>query len=310
MIISPYDLKLEDVPLQKIDIPLTKEGGIELYVKRSDLIHPAISGNKWYKLKYNIIEAGKQGYNKILTFGGAYSNHIYAAASAGKIFGFETIGVIRGEEYPHLNPTLQYAVNCGMKLHYLNREDYRLKTSDNIIKSLEDIYGPFYLIPEGGSNIPGTRGSAEIIRGVEISFDYVCVPCGSGGTLAGIISYLNGKKKALGFAVLKNGEFLKDLVNKLVHSYSGRTFANWDIITQYHFGGYAKFDSELIRFVRNFYAETGIPIEPVYSGKMFYGIFDMIKNGFFKYGETILAVHTGGLQGIKGIEEKINEKLF
>jgi len=306
----PKDISINDVPLQEVKTQMLLDAGIKLYLKRTDLIHPDISGNKWYKLKYNIIEAEKQGHTKVLTFGGAFSNHIYATASAGKIFGFKTIGVIRGEEYAGLNPTLKHAVECGMHLHYMNREDYRLKTTSTIINKLKNLYGEFYLVPEGGSNTLGVKGSAEILSPSDSNFDYICTPCGSGGTLAGIITSLTGKNKALGFAVLKNGGFLNDIVNKLIKDYSGKELINWNIITDYHFGGYAKFSDELINFIRWFYKETEIPIEPIYSGKMFFGIFDLIKKNYFKKGQQILAIHTGGLQGLMGIESKINEKII
>jgi 1-aminocyclopropane-1-carboxylate deaminase len=308
--LKPEDISINEVPVQQVKLSVTEEAQVELYVKRTDLVHPDISGNKWYKLKYNIIEADKSGYTKVLTFGGAFSNHIYATASAGKIFGFDTIGVIRGEEYAELNPTLKHARECGMHLHYMNREDYRLKTTGEIINRLKNIYGNFYLVPEGGSNVTGVKGSAEILNNSDNNYDYICTSCGSGGTLAGIISALNGRNKALGFAVLKDAGFLKNIVNQLIKDYSGKEFSNWDLITGYHFGGYAKFNDELINFVRWFYSETTIPIEPIYSGKMFFGILDLIKKNFFKKGDRILAIHTGGLQGLKGIEYKIKEKII
>jgi 1-aminocyclopropane-1-carboxylate deaminase len=308
--LKPEDISINEVPVQQVKLPVTEEAEVELYVKRTDLVHPDISGNKWYKLKYNIIEADKSGYTKVLTFGGAFSNHIYATASAGKIFGFDTIGVIRGEEYAELNPTLKHARECGMHLHYMNREEYRLKTTGEIINRLKNIYGNFYLVPEGGSNVTGVKGSAEILNNSDNNYDYICTSCGSGGTLAGIISALNGRNKALGFAVLKDAGFLKNIVNQLIKDYSGKEFSNWDLITGYHFGGYAKFNDELINFVRWFYSETTIPIEPIYSGKMFFGILDLIKKNFFKKGDRILAIHTGGLQGLKGIEYKIKEKII
>ncbi|MFO7444918.1 MAG: pyridoxal-phosphate dependent enzyme [Ignavibacteriaceae bacterium] len=292
-------------PVIKLNNAFIAAAGLEVYIKREDLINPAISGNKWYKLKYNLIEAEKKGFTRILTFGGAFSNHIYAAASAGKIFGFETIGVIRGEEHLPLNPTLKYANGCGMQLYYMDREEYRRKNESVVINKLRDRFDPFYLIPEGGSNIAGVKGSEEILNNLDITFDYVCVPCGTGGTLAGIISHLKGNKKALGFAVLKDAAFLKPIVNKLVRDYTGKDYSNWDIILDYHFGGYAKFNDELWGFIQDFEKENEIPLEPVYTGKMLFGIYNLISKGYFKKNEKILIIHTGGLQGLEGIKEKM-----
>lgn len=291
-------------PLIEIDDPLTKEFNVKLLIKREDLIHPYISGNKWYKLKYNLIEARKLGYNKLLTFGGAYSNHIYATASAGKEFGFETVGVIRGEAHQPLNPTLSFAKSCGMQLHYLDRKSYRIKYSEDIITLLKNKFGDFYLIPEGGSNYLAVKGCAEIIEGIKKPFDFICTACGTGGTIAGLSLGLKSNSKAIGFSVLKGGHFLKNNV-KNFHLDLGKTnLANWEIITDYHFGGYAKTTKDLNDFCKDFKHKYKIEIEPIYTGKMLWGIFDLIKKNYFPENSTIIALHSGGLQGLSGLKQR------
>ncbi len=304
--LNVYEGNIESVPTIKVNDPLLADAGINLYVKREDMIHPYLSGNKYHKLKYNLEEAKNIGHKTLLTFGGAYSNHIYATAAAGKIFNFKTIGIIRGEEYKILNPTLSFAKKCGMRFHYMDRETYRNKSNPKVIKYLEEKYGNFYLIPEGGSNALAVKGCSEILSLIDFDFDYVCCPVGTGGTLAGLAAGLNGSKKVLGFAVLKGADFLNVRVSKLLKSYSGNDFTNWQINFNYHFGGYAKFNLDLINFIENFEHKADIPIEPIYTGKMLYGIFDLVKKGFFTSGTTIIAIHTGGLQGLAGLSYKIN----
>lgn len=301
-----YEGIVESVPTIKVDDPLLADAGINLYIKREDMIHPHLSGNKYYKLKYNLEEAKNKGYDTLLTFGGAYSNHIYATAAAGKIFNFKTIGVIRGEEHTILNPTLSFAKECGMKLRYINRKTYRNKTSTDVVKLLVEEYGRFYLIPEGGSNALAVKGCTEILTSIKDDFDYVCCAVGTGGTLAGLAAGLKGSRKALGFSVLKGADFLNERVRMLLESYSGKEFKNWQINFDYHFGGYAKFNLNLINFIEKFMQRFNIPVEPIYTGKMLYGIFELVKNGFFSSGTKIIAIHTGGLQGLRGLSDKIN----
>lgn len=303
------DLNINNkIPLQKIEDPLIQKSDINLFVFRTDLNHPTISGNKWYKLKYNLVEIKQKGFNTLLTFGGAYSNHIHAAATAGKLLNIKTIGVIRGEEYNPLNPTLSSAKENGMLLHYVNRKTYKERKNPDFIQSLHEKFGEFYLLPEGGTNLLALQGCSEIVNNININFDLVCCACGTGGTLAGIIAGLNGNKKALGFAVLKGAEFLKTDVENLMSDYSGKSYTNWEINQNYHLGGYAKINEELIKFVRWFREKNDIPIEPIYTGKMFYGIYKFAKENYFKPGETIIAIHSGGLQGLAGLNERIRKK--
>lgn len=276
---------------------------IKLFIKREDRIHEAISGNKWRKLKYNLKKAGEEGYVRLLTFGGAYSNHIYAVAAAGKIYGFETVGVIRGEENASLNPTLSEARNQGMELFYLSRSDYSEKKSEKIMDSLRKRYGEFYMIPEGGSNPLALKGCVEMVTELDRTYDLICLPCGTGGTLAGILEGLQGRSFVLGFPVLKNGSFLRKDIDSLNRQYSGRTYDNYALLTGYHFGGYAKYTDELIQFINAFHEQYNIRLDPVYTGKMMSGIFDLIRSGRLR-DMNILAIHTGGLQGIRGFNKR------
>ena len=295
--------RLEEIMLPGIDT------SVKIYIKREDKFHLAISGNKWRKLKYNLIEAKKQNKDTLLTFGGAYSNHIYATASAGKLFGFKTIGFIRGEEHLPLNPTLAFAVKNRMQLHYVNRTEYRRRYDSDFIEDVYKKFGDVYFIPEGGTNLFALKGAAEIIDDINIDYDYICSACGTGGTLAGIIAGLNGNKKALGFPVLKGASFLNRNIKSLLEAYKGKSFDNWQLFFDYHFGGYAKINCELIDFIFEFEKLNGIKLDPVYTGKMMYGVYDLITKGYFKSGSTIVAIHTGGLQGIAGMTPKI-EKLL
>jgi 1-aminocyclopropane-1-carboxylate deaminase/D-cysteine desulfhydrase-like pyridoxal-dependent ACC family enzyme len=289
-------------PIQPICLDAAQELNIQVYLKREDLIHPLLPGNKWRKLKYNLEEAHTQEKQTILTFGGAYSNHIYSVAAAGKLFGFHTIGLIRGEAITPLNATLSFAKNCGMELHYVDRATYRHKEDFAYQEGLRQKYGDFYLIPEGGSNALAVKGCAEIPEEIHEPYDYLCCPCGTGGTLAGLVAGAAGYGKIMGFAALKGGAFLAAEVQQLLASYTqlrGKTcdFHNYQIQTDYHFGGYAKVKPALLDFIRKFEQANSILLEQVYTGKMLFGIEDLIKKGFFASGTKIIALHTGGLQG-------------
>jgi 1-aminocyclopropane-1-carboxylate deaminase len=292
-------------PLQRIQDTVTEAAGVCLYIKREDLIHPQISGNKWRKLKYNLLQAAQDGKATLLTFGGAYSNHIHAVAAAGKLYNFRTIGIIRGEEHQPLNTTLAFAKACGMHLHYADRTVYRSKDQPEFLSQLQKQYGNFYLLPEGGSNALAVKGCREIIQDIAITYDYLCLACGTGGTMAGLITAAPDKR-IIGFSALKGGEFLYEEVNKLLHNYASidstpekayLTSANWHIQTEYHFGGYASIKPELTAFIRQFEQQHYILLEQVYTGKMLYGLYDLLQKGYFRRGSTIIALHTGGLQG-------------
>ena len=283
-----------DTPVIEIRSKEAENAGVKILVKREDLNHPIVSGNKWWKLRYNLEQAENFENRTILTFGGAYSNHIYASAGAAKELNLKSIGVIRGEEILPLNYTLAFAKDRGMKLHFVSREDYRKKTEEDFIKNLKERFGEFYLIPEGGSNALAVKGCAEFAREKlsSIDFDYLCLPVGTGGTTAGIIDGLEGKKKVVGFSVLKDGDFLNEEIRKLTR----RHYLNWRIQTEYHFGGYAKRTPELDQFIDRMKQEYNLDLDPIYTGKMVAGVFDLISKKYFSVGSTILLLHTGGLQ--------------
>lgn len=297
--------KHQGSPLQVVNDPELKDSGIRLLIKRDDLIHEQISGNKWRKLKYNLREAAEQNHHTLLTFGGAYSNHISATAFAAEKAGFSSIGIIRGED-DVTNPTLKFARDHGMQLHFVSREYYRRKNDDDFIDELEEKFGRFFLVPEGGANGLGVRGCAEILPEVEEDFDVVCCAAGTGTTLAGLTLSLNENHILFGFPALKGGEFLNDEVIRLMEESRLRlpSTVNFQLITDYHFGGYAKLKPELLEFINGFQERTGIPLDPIYTGKMMYGIYDMIWKGRFEKGKTILVIHTGGLQGWQGMKHR------
>ncbi|MEH1130504.1 1-aminocyclopropane-1-carboxylate deaminase/D-cysteine desulfhydrase [Micromonospora sp. CPCC 206061] len=266
--------------------------GVRLYLKRDDLIHPDIPGNKWRKLKYNLAAASEQSHHTLLTFGGAYSNHIRATAAAGHHFGFSTVGVIRGEEHLPLNPVLDYAVERGMRLVYLDRATYRAKTDPAVVEGLRRRFGEFYLVPEGGSNALALRGCSELPAEIPFAFDYICCASGTGGTLAGIALGLGEGCQAIGFSALKGGDFLVDEVRRLQWDH-GRVTDNWSIETAFHFGGYARRTAELDEFVRDFDERHGLTLDWVYVAKMMYGILALVRQGRFARGSMIVAVVTG-----------------
>ena len=285
-------------------IPLQGKGDIQLYLKREDLIHPYISGNKFRKLRYNIRDAKLIEKQTILTFGGAYSNHIAATAYACKENGLDSIGIIRGEELEDKirgNPTLSFAQSCGMRFLFVTREAYRKKSNPIFLKKLKDQFGDFYLIPEGGTNQLAVKGCEEILNAEDAIYDYICTCVGTGGTIAGIINAAKRHQKILGFPALK-GDFLKQDIRKFAKK------ENWDLLTDYHFGGYGKINTELITFINKFKSDYGIPLDPIYTGKMMVGIFDLIKSGYFPENAKILVIHTGGLQGIAGMNLKLGRK--
>ncbi len=293
-----------NIPNQHIDLPLLREKGIQLYLKREDTIHPFISGNKYRKLKYNLLEAKKQGKDTLLTFGGAFSNHIAATAYAGREQGLQTIGVIRGEELVHKwqsNPTLKLAHEHGMRFHFVSRSEYRLKNEPSFLQNLKERFGEVYLLPEGGTNALAVKGCSEILTEEDATFDYICSAAGTGGTAAGLIHASLPHQTVLAFPALK-GNFLLDEIRTFVQH------ERWQLVTDYHFGGYAKVDQQLIAFINLFKHETGIPLDPIYTGKMLFGIFDLVKRDVFAPGTQILAIHTGGLQGIEGMNRILKKK--
>ncbi|GGN02089.1 1-aminocyclopropane-1-carboxylate deaminase [Dyadobacter beijingensis] len=285
-------------PLQRLSNADTDRAGIQLHIKRDDLIHPTVSGNKWRKLKYSLRDALEQGATTILTFGGAYSNHLYATAAAGNALGLKTIGIVRGLELEgQENSTLHFCRTNGMMLHYVSREEYRQRHSETYLEQIAAQFGHPYMIPEGGSTELALKGVAEMAAEVtgQLGYrpDYFATAAGTGGTAAGILS---AGAAVLAFSALKGGDFLREDIAALLHENNGP--GNLTLFTDYHFGGYAKWNDELLTFMQDFRAEFDIPLEQVYTAKMFYGLLDLIKKGYFQPGASIVAVHTGGLQGL------------
>ena len=290
---------------QNQKIEMVFPNGIELYIKREDLLHPIISGNKFRKLKYNIQEAKRLGHTTLLTFGGAFSNHILAVAGAGAEFGFKTIGIIRGEELESKiaeNTTLAKAQELGMQFYFVSRTAYRDKEEKMFVNHPQEMFGNFYMIPEGGTNELAIKGCEEILTDTDKAyFTHVACAVGTGGTISGLINSSGQNQQIIGFSSLK-GAFLSDVIRNFVVK------TNWNINDAYHFGGYGKVNDELIQFLNSFYSQTFIPLDPVYTGKMVFGVLDLIQKEYFPPNSKILMIHTGGLQGIKGMNFALKNK--
>lgn len=295
-------------PLQPILDKTTERAGVRLYIKRDDLIHPLVSGNKWRKLKYNLQNAVQEGYGSLLTFGGARSNHLYAAAAAGKALGIQTIGIVRGEEYQSKDTdTLRFCREMGMQIEAISRTEYREKHVPEFLSHLREKFGNVYLVPEGGSTPMALPGVRELVYETEAQLtfkpDYYAVAAGTGGTAAGILS---ADAQVLAFSALKGGGFLEEEIVKLVNQHVEPD--QLKLFTAYHFGGYAKYTAELLDFITDFEQTHQILLEHVYTGKMLFGLYDLIDKGVFPPGTTLIAVHTGGLQGRLSEQERKGHK--
>ena len=296
-------LHKEPAPTQLLRGPWEQKG-ITLYVKREDLLHPTVSGNKWRKLTYNLEAARAQGHDLLLTFGGAFSNHIYATAAAAKEAGFRAVGLIRGEEHLPLNATLQFAAEQGMELHYLDRSTYRDKDSPALHAQLREQFGDFYLIPEGGSNAAAVRGVAELVAEIDVDFDLICCACGTGGTLAGMASACKPTQQVVGVPVLKGGEFIYRDASGLMQISEAGFRRKAHLVLDAHFGGYARIRPELVDFMREVYTHNGLKLDPVYTAKALYALTQGLSQGRWPGVNRAVFVHTGGLQGIAGMEQR------
>jgi 1-aminocyclopropane-1-carboxylate deaminase len=300
-------------PVIALEHPLLTEKGIELHVKRDDLIHPEISGNKWRKLFLNIEKYYDGKYDKLLTFGGAFSNHIAATAKAGKLLGIPTIGVIRGEELnAHSNETLKQAHADGMELVFISRAEYRLRAENDYKNELRSQFGNVLIVNEGGANFYGVLGCTKIISELEQeNYQGIYLAAGTGTTTAGLLmSGINSEIHAV--AALKNGGFLEESIAHLL-TYAGipsdlipEQMNPLKLQTEYHFGGYGKFTDELLDFMLDIYATTGLKLDQVYSAKAFYALWDQVKSDYWPGGSQLLFIHTGGLQGIRTIQNQLN----
>lgn len=278
---------------------------MSLQILRLDLLHPHLSGNKWYKLRLNLQAAKEQGHDTVLSFGGAYSNHLHALAAAGRMQGLKTIGVVRGEPAVPSNATLTFARQQGMELYHVTRADYRSKNDPAFLARLQERFGDFFLIPEGGANVAGVQGCADIAKLLNWSAPVaamsspservVALACGTGTTLAGLLLGREEDYRILGISALK-GDFLENDVRMALQSCGVADPGNWRITQEWHGGGYARFSPELLDFIRGFQQRTGIPLEPVYTGKLLLGLYRMLERGEFPPGTEIIAIHTGGLQ--------------
>ncbi|MEM9895222.1 MAG: pyridoxal-phosphate dependent enzyme [Bacteroidota bacterium] len=288
-------------PLQQISEPFIEELGVKVFVKRDDLIHPEIMGNKFRKLKYNLLRAKEKRAEELVTFGGAYSNHIAATAAAAAENGFRSVGYIRGDELnENSNPTLQFAKSKGMDLHFISRSHYRSLCEN--LSQISKAHPNAYILPEGGTNNLAIKGCAEIIEEIPLKFNYIMTAIGTGGTFCGLVNGLTKGQKAIGISTLK-GSFIKTEVEKMLKQVKieGDVF---EINTDYHHGGYGKVSDSLIEFINDFKRNHSIALDPIYTGKTFFAVWDMLRKGYFSKGETLIVLHSGGLQGIEGFNRK------
>ncbi|PJJ67679.1 1-aminocyclopropane-1-carboxylate deaminase/D-cysteine desulfhydrase [Chryseobacterium geocarposphaerae] len=286
-------MKLPKIHIPIIEIPVVKK--VKLFIKREDLINSQISGNKYWKLFFNInnyIEKNPEN-PAIITFGGAFSNHISAVSAVGKMLNIPSLGIIRGEELQDKwrdNPTLVFAEKNGMSFRFVTREEYRDK--EKLIQSLQEEFPEALIVPEGGTNEDAVNGVKMMLNDETKDFDYLCTAVGTGGTIAGILKFCEDNQKVIGFKAVKDSS----LENKIFELTLKR---NFDLIDS-SFGGYGKINDENIRFINGFKERYGIPLEPIYTGKMMQRIFELIDEGYFPENSRILCFHTGGLQGIEG----------
>ncbi len=309
---SPSDLipgLTEPVPLQNLVIQKGPLAAIHLDVLRLDLVHPLVSGNKWYKLKYNLDDCLKHGVRTVVSFGGAWSNHLHALAAACQVVGVEVVGVIRGHKPDVLSPSLKDMQAMGMRLHFVTREAYRRRYDAEFHSELIETLGcdpaVTRIIPEGGSNASAMQGCAEILSLHDIQpgdYDCIAAACGTGATLAGLILGAEGKGRFLGVPVLKGGDFLVQDIRKRLMDFDCE-YQNWQLRTEFHCGGYARQTDELQQFIRRFSEETGVPLDRVYTGKLFFALEQLVASGDILPGSRILAIHTGGLQGNRSLTE-------
>jgi len=289
-------------PLEKVQHPLFSSKNIEVFIKRDDLIHLVVSGNKWRKLKYNFEAFSSSGKSGIITLGGAYSNHLVASAEACWQRDIPLVAIVRGEEAS--NPSLDFCRSKGMKPHFISRDEYRHIRSNGLPANLIEIYGDLHFIPEGGSNVEGIRGCQEILSEVEEHFDLVFCPIGSGTTLSGLIS---GPKRAeiVGVSSLKGG-FMEKEIEQMLSKYNLAQVNPWSVLNDFHFGGFAKVTQDLVDFTRNFKQAAGIQLDYIYTAKMVFGMFEMLRKGGIPQGSKLLLIHTGGLQGNASFESRFD----
>jgi 1-aminocyclopropane-1-carboxylate deaminase len=285
--------KIAHPPLQKITHEVFEEKKLSVHLLRLDKIHPTVNGNKWYKLKHNIHYAIQNNYEGILTFGGQFSNHIYATAAAANLSSLKSVGIIGGANALALTSTLHFAMHQGMQLHFISKEEYRKKGECYFLENIKNNFPNYLIVPEGGTNQLAIAGTSEIASLIPIDFNFIVTACGTGGTIAGIAKALLPHQKAVGISVLKGKDLLTEKIQQLIGGNS-----NFEILTQYHFGGYAKTTEALRKFMVAFHVATNIPIEQVYTAKMLFGTIDLARHNYFPAHSTVILLHTGGLQGL------------
>jgi len=313
-------------PLTQLHSPLFTQYQVKVWMKRDDLNHPVVQGNKWHKLKYNLIQAKLTHKNTILTFGGAYSNHIAATAAAAKDADLQSIGVIRGNELENSpekwSPTLQVAAENGMQFIFIDRQTYRLKATSDFLTNLQKQYPTSFIIPEGGSNKYAVLGFEDLVTDLYQQcpeWTHIFSPVGTGGTLAGLIHFsnihqLNTKNTScrtiVGIPVLKNGDYLSNQIQELLSQATDKLQVDniqtvaWKLLTQYHDGGYAKQSNKGRNSQHEFEKEFSILLDPIYTSKMIYAFYDQLKTGKIPKGSSIILLHTGGLQGRKNLNKQ------
>lgn len=302
-------------PLEKIEFSDFKAADVDVYLKRDDLIHPFISGNKWRKLKYNIENFKAAKLKGFVTFGGAYSNHLAAASYAASQHNLHMVAFVRGLDAETSNPTLDFVKHCGTKIIALSRSEYRNKHTPTFRATLQQDFPRYGYLPEGGANVDGVRGCAEIMQEINQPFDVIAAPLGSATTFAGLLMSNFPAQRYLGFPAVKGGIYLEEDVNNFIKEAinahllpSNFTPPAWHLETGFHFGGFGKVQPELIDFMNRFYNKTGVPLDPIYTAKMMFGLVNLIKRGAITPGTRLLAIHTGGLQGISGMNQRLRKK--
>jgi 1-aminocyclopropane-1-carboxylate deaminase len=292
-------IDLLEANLQGLESAFLEARDIRLSMLRLDRVHPLVSGNKWFKLKEYIAAAQGEGKRQLLTFGGAFSNHLLATAAAAKAFDLAALGYVRGfHAREALSPTLADCARLGMDLRFLSRADYDRKSDPFFLQQLQETFPGAQIIPEGGNHAAGRRGAGAIAALIPEHADLVALPVGTGTTFCGIRDLLRADIRMLGFAGFKNGAYLEQEIKKNLAAPQ----ANWDLVTEFHFGGFARHRPDLVRFMNDFYRDFSVPLDFIYTGKMMFGLFQMIAAGRIKPGSSVCAIHTGGLQGNRSLE--------
>lgn len=291
-------LDFPESPIQQIRAPELDAAGVSLHIKRDDLLHPTIQGNKWRKLKYNLKAMKQAQKSALLTFAGPFSNHLYATAMACKQFGIQGSAIIRGPQLDQNNPTIRFANACDITLHAVSRQEYRLRNDPDYLAQLQHRFPDTFIVPEGGSNQYALQGCQELAQSLPES-NFVCCAVGSGGTLAGMLDGLSSDCQLLGISVLKGAQYLNNEVQRLNPHAAQHT--NWQILHDYHDGGYGKFSASLWQFCLRMRKQHALPLEPIYTGKLMYALWQLIAHGYFPRGSHVIAIHSGGLQGLDGL---------